>query len=137
MTLFRLFTDAMRAHRQFEEFAKKVGNGMTVTQLKQDHTDLSKRFRTAQRHIVTQNRIIFDALSGKAEFLFRAHGNYESEFGSMFYRMTTGEVVQVNMEAKDVTVFDNLTEARAFFATLSDRPCMVEIRAKLAEVKTA
>jgi glutathione synthase/RimK-type ligase-like ATP-grasp enzyme len=96
--------------------------------------DLSSRFDMAQEYITRQKRIIFDALTGGAKFLCRTDRKYTGDLGSMWYQTSDGSVVAIDHEARDISVYASLDDARALYATFG-APHNVAAYQKLMEVR--
>ena len=109
---------------------EKPRNGETW---KSRAVDLAERFQKSQDYIEFMRRAMFELTSAK--LLFRSHTRYASEFGSMWYLLKSGAVIECNHQDQQAHTWDSLQSAIDFYAESLSAPNKA-IHAQLLAVST-
>ena len=79
--------------------------------------EMTERFQTAQSWIARMKSVLYDAATGKLVFLGRTNGEYASEFGSLWYRAQDGSILEVDYDAREITMYSDMADVLRLYSS--------------------
>jgi hypothetical protein len=84
---------------------------------KANYQELAKSCDKAREYCAFLTQLLYDSETSGLTFVCRTHGEYASQFGSMWYLARNGAVVEIDHDQQTARTFVDLADAISLYAT--------------------